>query len=144
MAYATVADFVEKVTAAEARAMAPSGATYDDVRISAALDNASATIDTYLSGRYTLPLDVVPRTVQQAAIDLAREELDRSGRDFVKAAADRVRAWLKDISRGMAVIGGGQPGVDTPTDPPASSILVAGPARVFTDDSLARFTGDCP
>jgi phage gp36-like protein len=144
MAYASVSEFVEEVTEAEARALAPNGATYDDARISDALDKASAEIDTYLAGRYSLPLDVTPLTVKTAAIDLARERLDKQGRDFVVKAAARDRAWLKDVSTGKAVIGGGQAGVDLPTEPPASSIQVAAPDRVFNDDTLARFNGVCP
>jgi len=147
MAYATVEQFVAAVTEAEAtvlaRAVAPATG-YDQAQIQRALDDASAELDTYFAAKYPTPLDPAPEMAQQGAIALAREALDRQGRDTVKAAAARIRAWAKDVSRGLAVLAGGVAGVDAPAPAPGQGVQVAAPSRVFTDDSLAAYTGIWP
>ncbi|WP_374569683.1 phage protein Gp36 family protein [Phenylobacterium sp.] len=146
MAYATVDQFVAAVSEAEAKALAPvvqPETGYDDVRIQDALDTASATLDTYFASRYATPLDPAPLTARDGAIALAREALDRNGRDHVKAAADRVRSWAKDVSRGVAVLAGGVVGEDVPAAETAGGVQHDGPARVFTTDRLGGFLGDC-
>lgn len=146
MAYATVPEFVEAVTEVEAVALARAASPstgYDDARILTALDDASAELDTYFAAKYSTPLNPVPRTVQVATIILAREALDRQGRDQVKAAAARIRQWARDVARGLAILGGGEPGVDLPAEPPAGGVQAAGPARIFDEAGLAGFLGRC-
>lgn len=141
MAYNTVANFVAFVGEAEARALAPAVAPatgYDAVRIQGALDSASATADTYFAAQYPTPLNPVPLVVADTVLELARELLDRQGRDFLIKAADRRRAWLKDVAQGKATLG------VTAEDAPASSanlggVLIDAPARVFDDAGLAAF-----
>lgn len=144
MAYATVAEFVESVSAAEAvmlaRAALPATG-HDAARIQLALDDASAELDTYFAGRYATPLTPAPRTAATAVIALAREELDRQGRDHVKAAAARVRAWAKDVARGVAVLAGGDVGEDLPVASPGAGVRFVAPERVFTDAGLAGYLG---
>jgi len=143
MAYALVSEFVALVTVAEATALAratpPADPAYDSAAIQRALDDATATIDTYLAAKYATPVDPVPRSVNSACMILAREALDRQGRDFVTKAADRIRAWLKDVARGTAIIGGGVVGTDVPAPEASAGVQVAAPDRVFTDDSLAGY-----
>lgn len=143
MAYATAQQFVDKVSEAEARGLAPStpGLGYDVAAIDRALEAASGELDTYFATRFATPVDPVPLVVQEAAIALAREALDRQGRDFVKSAAARVRKWAADVSKGVATIGGGTVGVDTPTPSTDAGALYDGPGRVFDDEGLAGFLG---
>ncbi|MFD3263335.1 phage protein Gp36 family protein [Phenylobacterium ferrooxidans] len=144
MPYAAVADFVETVTDAEALALAKAVAPatgYDSARILGALTDASAELDTYFAARYPTPLNPVPEPAKQAAIAIAREALDRQGRDHVKTAAARWRAWAKDVAKGLAVLGGGAVGEDLPAASAGSGAQYAAPERIFTDDSLSRFTG---
>jgi len=143
MAYATVEEFVEAVTAAEAAVLARAipGPGYDAVLIARHLDDASAELDTYFAAKYATPLNPVPRTANRGAIALAREALDRQGRDQVKAEAARIRAWAKDVAKGLAVLGGGEVGEDVPAASTDSGVQYAAPDRIFTDDSLAAFTG---
>lgn len=143
MAYNTVANFVAFVGEAEARALALAVAPatgYDAARIQGALDSASATADTYFAAQYPTPLSPVPQVVADAVLELARELLDRSAREFVIKAADRRRTWLKDVALGKATLG------VAAEDAPASSatlggVLIDAPARVFDDDGLAAFLG---
>lgn len=146
MAYATDEAFVAAVTADEALALAPSTEAEDGIDralINDKLEDASATLDTYFAVKFPTPLSPVPRVVQNAAIVLARELLDRQGRDTVKAEADRIRAWARDVARGVAVLAGGQVGEDTPAPVAGDGAQFSGPDRVFTDESLAAFTGRC-
>jgi phage gp36-like protein len=147
MAYATVIQFVALVGEAEARALATPAAPatgYDAAKIQGALDRQSATLDSYFATRWPTPLSPVPDLVVANTMILAREDLDRNGRDFVVKAADRVRLWAKDVSKGSATLG-----VDSasPTSPTVSSdgggVLIDAPDRVFDGDGLAAFLGGC-
>jgi phage gp36-like protein len=142
MAYATVDQFVAFVGEAEAKALAPVVAPatgYDDVRIQDALEAQSAKLDTYFATRYATPLDPVPLTVTEGVLELAREALDRNGRDHVKTAADRVRTWAKDVAKGVAVLAGGEVGEDVPAAQADAGVQYGGPGRVFDDGGLAGF-----
>ncbi|CAN5610167.1 hypothetical protein BH10PSE5_BH10PSE5_01260 [soil metagenome] len=144
MPYAAVADFVETVSEAEAIALAKAvlpATGYDATRILGALTDASSELDTYFAARYPTPLSPVPEPAKQAAIALAREALDRNGRDHVLKAAARWRTWAKDVAKGVAVLGGGVVGADVPAAAAASGAQFSAPGRVFTDDSLAGFLG---
>lgn len=146
MAYATVAQFVALVGEAEARALAtpaPPATGHDEGKIQAALDNVSATLDSYFAARYATPLDPVPPVVADAALDLARELLDRQGRDFVIKAADRRRAWAKDVSLGRATLGVVSGSAEDPAAaaPTSGGVLIDAPARVFDDNGLSAFLG---
>ena len=143
MAYATAEQFIAKVTEIEARALAPAapGPGINVSLITDALNAASGELDTYFATRFATPVDPVPLVVTEAAIALAREALDRSGRDFVKLAAARVRKWAADVSKGVATIGGGVVGVDAPAASADSGFLYDGPDRVFDDAGLAGYLG---
>lgn len=143
MAYATVQEFVDVVTVAEATALAratPPAVGYDATLIQRVLDSATAELDTYFAAKYPTPLEPVPPMAKEAAIAIAREALDRQGRDFVKAAAARFRTWAQHVAKGLAVIGGGVTGEDKPAETPGAGIQHSAPERVFTDESLAGFT----
>lgn len=146
MAYATVEQFVAKVTAAEAAILAEAvlpDTGYDEALIQSALDDASAELDTYFAAKYPTPLDPVPAMAVAGTIALAREGLDRPGRDHVLKDAARYRTWAKDVAKGLAVLAGGAPGVEAPAPSSNAGVQVAAPDRVFTDASLAPFLGDC-
>jgi phage gp36-like protein len=144
MAYATDIQFVALVGEAEARALAtppPPATGYDVAKIQGALTNASATLDTYFATRYPTPLSPVPQVVTDATLDLARELLDRQGRDFVIKAADRRRAWAKDVSMGRATLGvvAGSAQDPATNGPTSDDVLIDAPARVFDDAGLSSF-----
>jgi phage gp36-like protein len=141
MAYATVQQFVDQVTEVEARALAPSSPAggYDASLIGRKLATVSGEMDTYFGVRYPTPLSPVPDTAVDGAIALAREALDRQGRDQVKAEAARVRAWLRDVAKGMAVLSGGVAGEDAPVASSDAGPVYSGPDRVFDDDGLTGF-----
>jgi len=144
MAYATDIQFVARVGEAEARALAtPTPLTtpgYVAATINGALSRATATLNTYLATRFDTPLNPVPDVVKDAVITLAREDLDRQGRDHVTKDADRVRAWAKDVSRGTATLGVPATAEDAPA--PAGDgggVLIDAPDRVFDGNGLSAY-----
>jgi phage gp36-like protein len=97
MDYAAQSDMVNRFGNDEVMALTDRSQTgaIDPTVLGAALDTASAQIDTYLSGRYTLPLPIVPTFLVTVCCDLARyhlcvgstrlsEEIDTRYKDAVR------------------------------------------------------------
>lgn len=90
-----------------------------DTAVARALASAQARIDPYLRKRYTLPLPVVPATLQQIAIDIAcwllAPAADRLSEQIEKRAKLQLE-FLKEVAAGKAdidelapyLIGGGE------------------------------------
>lgn len=98
--------------------------------------------DSYLAGRYALPISAPPELLKKIVADLTREALHGTRpTDTVTQNADRARSLLKDLAAGRASIpappGGVEP-VGNPDDVPA--IANDRRARVFTDAALSDFT----
>ncbi len=144
MAYASVQDMIDRFTDVELKQLAPLSPAvapfYDAARVGRALDDASAELDSYLAVRFSVPLVEAPPLLIKAACDLAREALDRQGRQMVLDAAKRARGWAKDVSAGRASLGAGPDG-DAEALPEADGAVIAvdAPERVFTDDALSGF-----
>jgi phage gp36-like protein len=113
----------------------PQNSAYRNVQ--AAVKEASGIIDSYISGRYSLPLSApYPELITQMASHLAlcalydrRRELDVP--EGIKDRRDRYMALLKDIRSEKASI----PGLPRPN--PAAA-LVSAPQREFSDSLLAK------
>jgi len=71
-----------------------------------ALDDASAEINAYLSGRYTLPLSTVPTALVRVCCDIARYFLsgDNAPEHIAKRYADAV-AFLQAVNQGKVALG---------------------------------------
>ena len=83
------------------------GAVVDAV-LNQVIDDAGATIDGYLGGRYSLPLAAVPRVLTRTACDLARyylfdDQLDE-GHQAAKRYADAI-SYLEKVGRGFLQLG---------------------------------------
>lgn len=107
-----------------------------------AIADASADIDSYLAGRYALPLAApVPRVITSIAAALTREKLHGTfPTDTVTKQADLARKQLRDLAQGVAKLvdaAGVQPSQELPSS--NSGIQVSAPPRVFTADKLARY-----
>jgi phage gp36-like protein len=90
----------------------------------AALEDATAEIDSYLAVRYTLPLNSIPAPIVKACCDIARYLLYKD--HPVQEAKDRYLYtidWLKLVSSGRVVL---------PIDPPSEVNTVLPIAGVFT------------
>lgn len=110
MAYATQANLVDRFGERELveltdRAEPPAGAI-DAAVVASALADADAVIDSYIVGRYALPLSPVPAVLELRACDIARFLLHglRATQE-VRDRYDDAIAFLKDVSAGKAKLG---------------------------------------
>lgn len=87
-------------------------------RIDGAISNADAEIDSYIGGRYTLPLDaalVSGSGLPRKCGDIARYLLmDDRATDEATSRYDNTLRWLRDVARGVATLGQQDTGTATP------------------------------
>lgn len=84
----------------------PDGTGADESIAQAELATASATIDSYLAGRYPLPLSVAPVILTGVCADLTRYALHRNGvPELVKERYQAAIRWLRDVADGKASLG---------------------------------------
>lgn len=103
------------------------------------LDSASSEIDTYLAGKYSLPLTQVLPVVRDYACDIARYRL--SSAEVVET--EEVRNRFNDAIKFFEKVANGKIGlgVDTLNQPAAStsSVKSTGNDRVFSKSTLADY-----
>lgn len=108
MTYATRANLVDRfglVPLEELTDQSNSGKVDDDL-ITNAIDNAVSEIDSYLSGRYTTPVDPAPAYLTKIACDIAFYNLhDDHPTEGVEKLYKAAVAWLKDVAAGKASLG---------------------------------------
>lgn len=140
--YYTQVDYVERFGLEEAiRITDESGAGEPDTTaFESAIADVSADMDAYLSSRYALPFDPVPRALKSIAAALVREKLHTQfPTDTVTREADLARKQLRDFATGLArlVVKTGEAPAPAPTG--GDAIRVSAPARTFTADKLASY-----
>ncbi len=106
MAYATKADLQQRLTDTKLVQLTDFGNTgsMDEARITEALNVASALVDSYVAGRYTLPLTVSDQ-VRDLTVELAVYKLHAARQavpEQVRADHDRILSFLKDVGAGRA------------------------------------------
>lgn len=150
MAYVEIAEYIaqygERETILFTNETAPQGgqrASYDDVKVDSALDDATDEVEGYISKRYRVPIENPPTIVKGWVKAIARLKLaEGSGRvpEAVQTAADRATRQLErlvDNKLNLPV-----PTNDEPLAPVGTgSVLTSGdrPASTF-GDALDRFT----
>jgi phage gp36-like protein len=108
MAYATATDMIARFGSDELiRISTPASQDMDGVVASvvdAALEDASAVMDSYIRRRYQTPLDVPPPEIVVCCCNIARFNLatgdGKTCSDEVKSRNDRAERWLRDIAAG--------------------------------------------
>jgi phage gp36-like protein len=110
MPYATESQFITAFTRDEAVSLTnlddPSVEDVNSVALDRALTDASEEIDSYLAGRYTLPLTAVPKVLIGKCLDIARYRLDTvRQRDDVRQRYDDAIKFLTLISKGSISLG---------------------------------------
>jgi phage gp36-like protein len=107
----------------------------DDATLTRAIADADDEINAWLSGRYALPLAVVPSALARVACDIARYYLyDDAMIDLVENRYKQAIEWLK-------AVGSGRINLVTTNDAaagPLSGPVVQAPAQTFTDTLLAK------
>lgn len=140
MPYATQTDLLNQLTQAELIQLtddAGSGSV-DTAKVDAAIAAASATIDAYAGGRYSLPLQTSEK-IKQLCVDLSIYELEkrrRRVREATQAARDAALSFLRDLSAGRAVLD--QP-AGASAQASAAAVKRTEQPRVFSDEDLEGF-----
>ena len=135
MAYADQTAMVNRFGKAEIISLTdPDNLVIDPVVVGRALDDASAEIDTYLCGRYDLPLTApYPTILERVCCDIARYRLyDDLPIVEVRKRYEDALSWLRDIAAGRAVL------LVEPSQEPKFSISVVSSAQVFTDELIGK------
>lgn len=104
MAYCTVAEMTARFGEIELAQLTDleDRETVNDATVQAAITDASGEIDSYLSGRYALPItDAMPDMLRAGCMDLARYRLyDDHPPDVVKARRADFVTWLNRVALG--------------------------------------------
>ena len=119
----------------------PTVTTVNTTMLQQVLNDASAEIDGYLGGRFTLPLTDPPEVLNRVASDIAMYRLQalRPLHD-VSDARQRYEdaiAMLSKVAAGELTLGIATDGNETAISPAAE--VVEGPERVFSRDTLKGF-----
>lgn len=101
MGYAAQTDMVTRFGESEVVAITDRDLTgaIDPVVLANALDTASAQMDTYLSGRYQLPLNPVPEFLVSVCCDITRYQLCVGGTRLSEDIRDRYRDALRFLEQ---------------------------------------------
>lgn len=141
MTYATSADLINRFGEKEAIALTDRAyvGVVDQAVLAGALEWATAEIDGYLGGRYTLPLAPVPRILTGYACDIARHQLCGTGgvvvtEEIRNRYQDAIK-FLRLAAEGKVSLGGMPTGETAPT---SSNAVVFNPgSKVFGRDGGA-------
>lgn len=129
--YATRADIVDLYGAEYVETIAAGG------DLESALANASGFCDTYICGRYSLPLVEIPVGLRDVCIDIALYKIASNGGGWTEDGRKRfedAQKWLRDISKGDANLFSMKTTDDAGTV--SGIILTDGPPRLFGRDGL--------
>lgn len=138
MAYATQADLEDAFAADEIRQLADRDrdGVADSNVIAAVLARADSMIDSYLGGRYALPITPIPTVLMATACDLARYWLyDDAAPERVRDSYEDAVGFLKDVSAGRVLLQLPAAAADASAGSPAYSA----PDPVFSSDTLASY-----
>jgi len=110
MAYCTQDDIQKRIGSAELVALADYDGddAADADAVAAAIADACALMDSYLSVRFAVPVSPVPEVLKARAVDISvylmRLRRDSATQDARAKHEDDV-AWLKDVVGGMVALG---------------------------------------
>jgi phage gp36-like protein len=101
-----------------------------DATLMQAMTNAESEMDSYIGGRYPLPLPMVPEVLRSFACDIARYRLyDAKPTDEVSKRYDRAVSWLRDLAKGIVSLG-----IKATEEAPTDQVVISDArAQVFTD-----------
>lgn len=143
MSYATQQDMFDQFGEREVIALTDRDhlGYVDSVVLERAFVRAAALIDSYLVGRYALPLVGSFPLLMHYACDITRYLLSGSEVTEVETVRTRYKdanRYLEAVRDGVIKLGADSSGQAAPEPP---RISVVGGSRTFTSDSLADFTG---
>ncbi|MGB0060226.1 gp436 family protein [Candidatus Binatus sp.] len=144
MSYATAQDMINRYPNRDLVQLTnedPTATTINDTPITQALADASAEIDGYLDGRFTLPLTDPPAVLNRLTTDIAMyrmqslrplHDLEDARQRYEDAVAMLAKVAAGDLTLGLSA--------DNQEPPLAGSVeTVQGPDRVFDRDKLKGY-----
>ena len=144
MSYATPQDLINRYPNRDLVQLTnedPTITTINTTALQQALDDASAEIDGYLGGRFTLPLTDVPEVLNRLACDVAIYRLQslRPIHDLADARRryDDAIAMLTKVASGEMTLGIGADGHETSIAQGAEQ--AQGPVRIFSRKNMRGF-----
>lgn len=111
----------------------------DQDKVSAAIADADAEIDSYCAARYTVPFDPVPAVVRKCSVDIAVYNIYSRYAEKVpetrEARYKNAIKLLENIAKGVVTIG------ETVAPPPVSSGggKVSAPGRIFSAEKMESY-----
>lgn len=119
--YATTADMIVRFGQAEVLALSDPEDTgeVDQGVLDVAISDASAEIDSYLAGRYRLPLDPRPKHLTRICCDIARYRMTGDDRQETDPIVVRYRAairYLELVASGKVTLGPAEDGITPSSD----------------------------
>lgn len=111
----------------------------DADKVTRAIADADATIDSYCQDRYTIPLSPVPAKIRQVSVDISIYNLYSRREDVVpdirKERNQAAIRFLEKVADGKIQLG---VATLTPTNTD-NSVSVSGNTRLFTRDKMSGF-----
>ena len=111
----------------------------DDDKVTRAIADADASIDTYCQGRYSIPLSPVPDKIRQVSVDISIYNLySRRGDTVPENRKDRHKEalrFLEKVSEGKISLGSSTPAETTTTD----TANIDYNDRIFTRGKMSGF-----
>lgn len=139
MPYATKEDMIARFGEDELIQISDRDGTgaFSDVNFAQAQKDGDGEIDSYLQGRYPLPLVHVPTALCRIACDLYRYYLySPRTTEEVEKRYDNAVKFLKSIAKGEVNLG---LAVDAQPASTAAPVRVSTPERIFTQDRLKDY-----
>lgn len=98
------------------------------ITLTRALQDADDAINSYLSGRYTLPLAPVPAVLERVACEMARYYLyDDQVTDVIKDRHNANLKWLAEVAKGTVSLGADAASGVQPASSAAAEIETSAP-----------------
>lgn len=136
--YATQDDLIKRYSVDVIATLAPSrDAEFDKQKVDEALADASETIDSYLGGRYTLPLSQIPVVLERHCCYIARYflEKNRATEQARQDYEDSLR-YLEKVAAGTISLGISEAGDTVESE---SSAVLESSGSVWARDKARGF-----
>jgi len=127
MAYSTKIDMLEKIEEDVLIQLTDDddAGVVDEGKVTRAIADADAEIDSYCGTKYDVPFSTVPVMIRKMSVDIAIYNLyarRRGAPEDRKERYDDAISFLKDISKGIASLGGDGPSADDDSGPEATTV----------------------
>jgi len=127
MAYCTKTDILEQIEEDVLIQLTDDedAGVVDEDKVTRAIVDADAEIDSYCGTKYDVPFSTVPVMIRKMSVDIAIYNLyarRRGAPEDRKERYDDAISFLKDVSKGIASLGGDGPSADDDSGPEATTV----------------------